>query len=60
MQDKYFLLKALCIALAFFFFRYSFYLTNGPTERKKYLGLLTLVIICLGGYFTYLKCSSTI
>jgi hypothetical protein len=55
MQDKYFLLKALSIALAFFFFRYSFYLTNGPTERKKYFGVLAIAVICLGGYFSYLK-----
>jgi hypothetical protein len=55
MQDKYFLLKALSIGLAFFFFRYSFYLTNGPTGRKKYFGVLVLAVVCLGGYFSYLQ-----
>lgn len=55
MQDKYFLLKALSIALAFFFFRYAFYITNGPTERKKYFGLLALAVICLGGYLIHLQ-----
>ena len=55
MQDKYFLLKAISIGLAFFFFRYSFYLTNGPTERKKYFGVLALAVVCLGGYFSYLQ-----
>lgn len=55
MTDKYFILKALIVGFAFFFFRYSFYLTNGPTERRKYLGLLSLVLVGIGGYFVYLK-----
>lgn len=57
MADRYFILKALVVGFAFFFFRYSFYLTDGPIQRKKYLSLLSIVVVCIGGYFLYLKTS---
>ena len=55
MGEKFLILKIMLIGLTFFFIRYSFYLTGGKLEKKKYLIALGISIIAITSYFLYLK-----
>lgn len=55
MESKYFILKVLLIGLAAFFIRYSFYLTRGKLEKKKYFIVLGICVLVIFGYFVYLR-----
>ena len=57
MQDKYFILKAMLVGFAVFFFRYFFYLFNGKIAKKKYFTVMFIVVLAFLGYFLYLKYS---